>query len=153
MKQITILYNALIDNEQKKLAARLSSVLKKNNYETKLVPIRSDADTDQLIKSIHPQTCQLILTVNMAGYNLLSTDAAPSLNHLTVNIVNYVNFPPEIFDVLFDMRMNFTMSFLFSSKEYTDYVTKKHPFLRNVFFAPSIDDFLPTYLSELDWRY
>ena len=153
MKHITILYNAVLDNNQKKLATHLSTVLKKNNYETKIVPIHTDVDTDNLIKSIHPETCQLILSVNMAGYNLLSTDAAPSLNHLTVNIVTYINFPPEIFDVIFDMRMNFTMSFLFSSKEYTDYVTKKHPFLRNVCFAPSIDEFLPVYLSELDWRY
>lgn len=153
MKQITILYNALLDQEQKKLATQLSSTLKKNNYETKLVPIRSDLDTDRLIKSIHPKTCQLILSVNMAGYNLLSTDAAPSLNHLTVNIVNYINFPPEIFDALFDMRMNFTMSFLFPSKKDADYVTKKHPRLRNVFCAPYIHDFLPVYLSELDWRY
>lgn len=153
MKQITILYNPVLDDQQKKLATRLSSILKKNNYETKIVSIHSDKDTDNLIKSIHPETCQLILSVNMAGYNLLSTDAAPSLNHLTVNIVAYIDFPPEIFDVTFDMRMNFTMSFLFSSKEYTDYVSKKHPLLRNVFFAPSIDDFLPVYLSELDWRY
>lgn len=153
MKQITILYNAVLDDQQKKLATRLSSILKKNNYETKIVPIHSDIDTDNLIKSIHPEICQLILSVNMAGYNLLSTDAAPSLNHLTVNIVTYIDFPPELFDVIFDMRMNFTMSFLFSSKEYADYVAKKHPFLRNVCFAPSIDEFLPVYLSELDWRY
>lgn len=153
MKQITILYNALLDQEQKKLATQLSSTLKKNNYETKLVSIRSDLDTDRLIKSIHPETCQLILTVNMAGYNLLNTDASPALNHLTINIVNYINFPPEIFDILFDMRMNFTMSFLFSSKKDTDYVTKNHPRLRNVFCAPGIHDFLPVYLSELDWRY
>lgn len=153
MKQITILYNAQLDNEQKKLANRLSSVLKKNNYETKIVPIRSDVDTDELIKSTDPTNCQLILSVNMAGYNLLSTDAAPSLNHLTVNIVNYINFPPEIFDVLFDMRMNFTMSFLFSSNENAEYVKKNHPFLRHVYSAPSIDDYLPVYLEELDWRY
>lgn len=153
MKQITILYNALIDNEQKKLAARLSSILKKNNYETKLVPIRTDIDTDNLIRSIHPEACQLILSINMAGYNLLSTDAAPSLNHLTINIVNYISFPPEIFDVLFDMRMNYTMSFLFSTSENAEYVKKKHPFLRNVYSAPSIDDYLPVYLEELDWRY
>lgn len=153
MKQITILYNTLLDQEQKKLATQLSSTLKKNGYETKLVPIRSELDTDRLIKSIHPETCQLILTVNMAGYNLLNTDAAPALNHLTINIVNYINFPPEIFDVLFDMRMNFTMSFLFASKKDADYVTKKHPRLRNVFCAPGINDFLPVYLNELDWRY
>lgn len=153
MKQITILYNALFDQEQKKLATQLSSTLKKNNYETKLVSIRSDSDTDRLMKSIHPETCQLILTVNMAGYNLLNTDGSPALNHLTINIVNYINLSPEIFDILFDMRMNFTMSFLFSSQKDTDYVTKNHPRLRNVFYAPGIHDFLPVYLSELDWRY
>lgn len=153
MKQITILYNAQLDNEQKRLATRLSSVLKKNNYETKIVPIRTDIDTDRLIKSTNPENCQLILSVNMAGYNLLSTDAAPSLNHLTVNIVNYIDFPAEIFDVLFDMRMNFTMSFLFSTNANAEYVKKKHPFLRNVYSAPSIEDYLPVYLEELDWRY
>lgn len=153
MKQITIIYNAKLGNEQKTLAAHLSSVLKKHSYETKIVPIKTDTDTDNLIKSTTPETCQLILSVNMAGYNLLSTDSSPSLNHLTVNIVNYINYPPEIFDLIFDMRINYTMSFLFSSKETADYVTKNHPRLRNVFFSSSIDDFLPVYLEELDWRY
>lgn len=153
MKKITIIYNATLVDEQKKLATHLSTVLKKCKYETKIVPIYKDTDTDSLIKSTNPETCQLILSLNMAGYNLLSTDFAPSLNHLTINIVNYIDYPPEIFDLIFDMRINYTMSFLFSSKEAADYVTQKHPLLRNVFFAPSIDNFLPTYLEELDWRY
>lgn len=153
MKQIFIIYNATIGDEQKKLAAHLSSILKKSKYETKIVPIRTDTDTDHLIKSVTPETCQLILSVNMAGYNLLSTDSAPSLNHLTINIVNYIDFPPEIFDLIFDMRINYTMSFIFNAKEAADYVKKKHPLLRHVFSTSSIDDFLPVYLEELDWRY
>ena len=43
MKQISILYNPLINDEQKQLAATLSSVLKKNNYGTELLPIRTEA--------------------------------------------------------------------------------------------------------------
>lgn len=153
MKKIAIIYNAALGDGQKKLANRLASVLKKERYETRLIPIRSDVDTDNLIKSIHPQLCQLILSVNMAGYNLLSTDSAPSLNSLTVNIVNYIELPADIFDVLFDMRINFTMSFLFSTKEGADYVKQNHPSLRHVYHAPRIEEFLPTYLAELDWRY
>lgn len=153
MKNIAILYNATLGNKEKKLADKLSSVLKKENYKTHLVPIRTDVDTENFIKSVHPTVYQLILSVNMAGYNLLSTDSAPSLNHLTVNIVNYINFPADIFDILFDMRLNFTMSFLFSTKENTDYVKEKHPSLRHVYHAPCIEEFLPVYLHELDWRY
>lgn len=153
MKKITIIYNATLGDQQNTLAAHLSSVLKKHSYETKIIPIQTDTDTDHLIKSTTPETCQLILSINMAGYNLLSTDSAPSLNHLKINIVNYIDYPPEIFDLIYDMRINYTMSFLFSSKEAADYVTKKHPQLRNVFFSSSIDDFLPVYLEELDWRY
>ncbi len=153
MKQITIIYNASIGDEQKTLATHLSTVLKKSKYDTKIVPIHSDTDTDNLIRSIDPETCQLILSINMAGYNLLSTDSAPSLNHLTINIVNYIDFPPEIFDLIFDMRLNYTMSFLFSTKQAADYVKHKHPLLRHVFFTSSIDEFLPVYLEELDWRY
>ena len=153
MKNIAILYNATLGNEQKKLANKLSSVLKKAKYETRLVPIRTDVDTDEFIRTTHPNLCQMILSVNMAGYNLLSTDSAPSLNHLTINIVNYIEFPADIFDVLFDMRLNYTMSFLFSTKENTDYVKKNHPFLRHVYHAPHIEEYLPVYLAELDWRY
>lgn len=153
MKKIAILYNATLGDGQKKLAHKLSSVLKKERYETRLVPIRSDVDTDELIKSIHPKLCQLILSINMAGYNLLSTDSAPSLNALTVNIVNYIEFAADIFDVLFDMRMNYTMSFLFSTREDADYVKQNHPALRHVYHAPCIEEFLPVYLAELDWRY
>ena len=153
MKQITIIYNGLLGNEQKYLATHLSSVLKKANYKTKIVPINSDTDTDNLIKSTNSDTCQLILSVNMAGYNLLSTDFSPSLNHLTINIVNYIDYPPEIFNLLFDMRINYTMSFLFSTKEAADYVMEHHPYVRNVFFTSSLVDYLPVYLDELDWRY
>lgn len=153
MKKIAIIYNATLGDGQKKLANKLSSVLKKERYETSLIPIRSDVDTDKLIKSIHPSLCQLILSVNMAGYNLLSTDSAPSLNALTVNIVNYIELPADIFDVLFDMRINYTMSFLFATKESTDHVKQNHPSLRHVYYAPHIEEFLPVYLAELDWRY
>lgn len=153
MKKIAILYNAALDKEQKKLAERLSSVLQKENYETRLVPIRSDVDTDHLIKSIRPDHCQMVLSVNMAGYNLFSTDSAPSLNHIMVNIVNYVELPAYIFDLIFDMRLNFTMSFLFATKESADHVKKNHLLLRNVYHAPDIEEFLPVYLAELDWRY
>lgn len=153
MKQITILYNPQLDNEQKKLAATLSAILKKNGYETNLLPIQSEADSDHFIRSLTPATCQLILSVNMAGYNLLSTDFSPALNHLMINIVNYITYPPEIFDMLLGLRMNFTMSFLFSSQENADYVKKHHPFLRNIFGTSSIEDYLPVYLEELDWRY
>lgn len=153
MKKIAILYNAALGNKEKELAKKLSSILKKENYETSLVPIRSDVDTDKFIKSIHPSLCQLALSINMAGYTLLSTDSAPSLNHLTINIVNYIDYPADIFDVLFDMRLNFTMSFLFSTKENTEYVREKHPSLRHVYYAPCIEEYLPVYLNELDWRY
>ena len=50
MKKIAILYNAALGNKEKELAKKLSSILKKENYETSLVPIRSDVDTDKFIK-------------------------------------------------------------------------------------------------------
>lgn len=153
MKQITILYNPTLNKEQGKLAAALCRVLNKNHYETHSIPIRSDADTDRFIKSTNPDTCQLVISLNMAGYNLLSTDYSPALNHLTINIVNYIDCPPELFDILLGLRMNFTMSFLFSPPEHANYIKEHHPSLRNVFGVSSIEDFLPVYLEELDWRY
>lgn len=153
MKQITILYNPLLNSDQRKLAATLTSVLKKSGYETHSLPIQSEGDTDHFIKSTTPGTCQLILSLNMAGYNLLSTDYSPALNHLMINIVNYITYPPDVFDMLLELRMNFTMSFLFSSQKAADYVKKKHHFLRNVFGTSCIEEFLPVYLEELDWRY
>ena len=153
MQQISILYNPLINDEQKQLAATLSSVLKKNNYGTELLPIRTEAETEQFLLSTNPETCQLILSINMAGYNLLNTDTTPALNHLMTNIVNYINLSPDIFSYLFNMRMNFTMSFLFDSVENAEYVKNHHPHIRNVFGTSSIEDFLPVYLEELDWRF
>lgn len=153
MKNIIIAYNPKLGKEEKILTSRLESVLKKSGYGTELISIESDRDTDALVKHIEPTRYPLLFSLNMAGYNLISTDLAPALNHLKINIVNYINLPAEIFDPILGLRMNYTMSFLFSSKEDTEHVRKKHPFLRNIYHAPYIEQFLPTYLKDLDWRY
>lgn len=153
MKNIIVTYNCKLGEDEKILASQLESVLKKSGYGTELIAIESDRDTDALVKHIDPTRYPLLFSLNMAGYNLISTDLAPALNHLKINIVNYINLPAEIFDPILGLRMNYTMSFLFASEEDTEHVKKTHPFLRNIYHAPNIEQFLPAYLKELDWRY
>lgn len=153
MKNIIVAYNCKLGKGEKILASRLESVLKKSGYGTELTAINSDQDTDALVKRADPARSQLLFSVNMAGYNLISTGSAPALNRLKINIVNYINLPAEIFDPILGLRMNYTMSFLFSSEKDTEHVKKIHTFLRNVYHAPNIEQFVPAYLKELDWRY
>ena len=153
MKNIHILYSNLIDKTQKQKASQYSDILKKAGYTTELFCLNSRDDTARYMDKAKPDACQLIVSLNMAGYNLSTTGNCSSMNHLTMNIVNLIDCSPELFTFNLKQRMNFTMSFIFSSGEDAEYVKKNFPHIRNVLWVDSFTDFLPGYLEELDWRY
>lgn len=153
MKSIHILYNPLLDNLQDELAVKCSEVLKAAGYQTDLFCLRSAEDTNQYIQTAGPGVCQMVISLNMAGFNLYTTGNCSILNRLTMNMVNFIDRPPEEFSFCLKSRMNYTMSFIFSKEKDAEYAREHFPHIRNIHWSESFLDYLPKYLEELDWRY
>lgn len=153
MKQIHILYNTVINKDQKKIADRLSGVLKKNGYKVTSYGFQNDEQIKDYVSTVTPHNCQLILTINMTAFSFVTTENSTALNTLPMNIVNYIDISPEIFKFQLEKRVNYTMSFIVSSSSAKQYITTNFPHIFHVDATTSIQDFLPDYLEKLDWRY
>ncbi len=154
MKQIHILYNNHF-SDAPMIADQLCTVLTNSGlYECTLVCLDTKDDIRAYISRTTPANCQLILSINMAGYELNTTGNSTAFNSLTMNIVNYINCDLEHITPFLKHRLNYTMSFLFSSE--TTYNIAKHqfPHVRNMHSLQStIVECISKYLTKLDWRY
>lgn len=153
MKHIHILYHTISDPGQKQLAKQYSEVLGKAGYTTELFCLNSVDETTKYMSKPKPDNCQMVISLNLAGFHLMTTGNCSSMNHLTMNVVNLIDCSPEMFTFNLKQRMNYTMSFIFSSEKYAKYVKENFPHIRNVYWSSSFLEFLPVYLKELDWRY
>lgn len=153
MKTIHILYSSILNQQQKQLAQKISSILHKAGYQTKLICLNTNEEIKNYITCTSTSDRQLIITINMSGFGLSTTGNDPALNTVPVNIVNYINTSPKLFDVHFHKSINYTMSFILNSKISENYIKENYPHIFHVTSTESLTDFLPAYLEKLDWRY
>lgn len=153
MKHIHILYHTISDPGQRQLAEQYSAVLRDAGYTTELFCLNSVDETIKYMPKPKTGNCQMVISLNLAGFHLMTTGNCSSMNHLTVNIVNLIDCSPKMFSFNLKQRMNYTMSFILSSEEDANYMKENFPHIRNVYWSSSFAEFLPAYLEELDWRY
>ncbi len=153
MKTIHILYHTKNGTDGKELALSLSQKLSEHGYDVKEYCLNSHPETVEYINTVSPASCQLIITVNLAGFDAVTTEGCTVLNSLPMNIVNCITAEPEQWADCLKNRINYTMSFLVPSESSADYIRTSFPHIYHVCAAESLPDFLPGYLETMDWRY
>lgn len=137
--------------QDKQLAKTISKMLSVANYNVSGTAFDNASITD-FLSTISPDSCQLIISVNMAGFAASSSDGGASFNITPINVLVYLSKTPSFFDSYLSRRINYTMHFIVSSPEEETYIKSNHPHIRQIDYLQSIDN-LPLFLETMDWRF
>ncbi len=153
MKKIDILYDMITGPQQKQLAEQLVSCLKSHGYQATAHCTGSTNEVYAFIQACRPENCQLVITLNMTGFNTMTTENNTALNNLPMNIINYLDLDPKLFDYHLQKRVNYTMAFAVPTTQAADYIRHTYPHIYSVICMPSLCRDLPEYLDQMDWRF
>ncbi len=104
------------------------------------------------ISSINPKDCQLIISVNMAGFAGFSSDGGATFNKTPINVISLLTVSPKPYEPYLKRRLNYTISFLVLSDSDKEYMKQTFTHIYNVDTLSALSD-LPDYLNNLDWRF
>lgn len=147
-KSIHIIYSHL----DEPIAKSISKALSSKDYLVSETTLDNNESITDILSTISPDNCQLIISVNMAGFAATSSDGGASFNITPVNVLVYLTTAPSNYDLYLSRRMNYTIQFIVSSPKDKAYINNNHPHIRQTDYLQSIDD-LPSFLNEMDWRF
>jgi len=140
-------------SEHEALAAHICNVLDEKKYKIEVFDINTQEEMSFFRTKVNPENCQMILNLDMTGYQFLGSRNMAIINWFQMNIVNYIVQPVEIFDGYLQKHISYMTSFAFASKEDFEKAKRQYPNLWHIDYCPSLERDLSSYLKEMEWRF
>ena len=152
MKQITIMYHTGENLDDKRVSEEIEKSLNSRGYRVERIKVASSGDAENLLFSLSPENCQLLININMTGYELETTGGVASINRIPMNVINYITMPLGRFDEYLKKNHSYMVSFLTTTKESEIKIKENYPHIWNVSCCEDVEK-LADFIGHLDWRY
>lgn len=150
-KTIYILMAAQTYREHRVIVEGICAVLEKQ-YNIVVRDLNTSEEIDDFINSVSSEKCQLVLNLDMTGYQRGTIGNYSKINILSMNLVNYLFQPLECFSGYFERPFTYMTSFVFASQTEYEKAKMLYPELWHTAFCGNFSD-LANYLGQLDWKY
>ena len=163
MKRVIILYKDG-DIVQKKLAVSLQDGVEKTEKSERMtdgaeysVTIRSVASTSDMaifLDEVNPEVCQLILNINLTGYEMKTTGGIASINQIPLDIVNVITGKISWNRVCEELEehQSYMSRFIFMDSKHEKEVRERFLHLWHMEFGMGIDEIVE-YLRGMKLRW
>lgn len=152
MKTIYVLYSPASSLRYEEQIEEIKDTLD-NQYHLEFYKTDTESDMYGLMPEITFQKCQLVISLDMAGFCALTTGNVPVIDRLPMNVIVFITQPAERFHPYLKNNMSFTTHILFESREDFDTATKRYSHIWNTGYCPSLKKELAEYLGQMEWRF
>ncbi|MCH5266664.1 MAG: hypothetical protein J1F02_12250 [Lachnospiraceae bacterium] len=150
MKTIAIVYNPKETNSRS-LAEKLPCILPEH-YQITLCPLENPDSIRSFFSTWQETLPHLILTINLAGFELRTTGNDAAYTKLPVNFIHYISKSPSHYREQLQGLIDFTAKFIVTTPEAKTYLEKNYSNIYDITLTTSLTDSLPPILEQLDWR-
>ncbi len=149
MVQTIVIYNPN-EAEQCSLAESLANALKDNKVV--LRGVSSQQDMSCFLTEVTPDVCQVLIDVNLTGYENETTGGVALINRLPMDIVNVITGKCETYDHILRKNQSYMARFVFMDEEEVRKAEEMYPHLWHVSWCENLEAFA-RYIGCIELRY
>lgn len=162
--RVTVIYDATMP-EDNKLAREIGEAFEarvtadavgagsmESRYAVTLRGISDPVEMSAFLHGTGPENCQILVDINMTGYENETTGGFAAINRLPMDILNVITGDALRFDEFLKKNQSYMSRFILLDESVADAMEEKHPHLWHVEYLKDADS-VAEYAAGMELRY
>ena len=152
MTQVTVLYDATMPG-QRSLAREIGEAVRKSGgFSLSERGVSSSGEMSDFLRETTPENCQLLINVNLTGYENETTGGFAAINRLPMDIVNVITGSAEDVAPVLEKNQSYMSRFIFMKESEAGKAGEMFPHLWHVLWCRDAEK-IAGYVKGLELRY